>query len=192
MNWRTPLFIAILLLTALGVWWLLSGEQAGNRLDFALHAQQQRAAGGSDYYMEGVRSEQFSTAGQLAHVLQSPRIDHDPKLAQLRMQSPQVFLQRADGEPWQLNAATALANDDLQNIELNGDVRLSRGQGFKPNMIISTEHLQLDLQQERASTDNEVRFINAYGEITGIGLDADLKTEVLNLQHHVRGRYAQP
>ena len=191
MNWRAPVFIVLLALTASGLWWLLSGEQAGKRLSFALQ-EQQRAAGGNDYFMEGVRSEQFTAQGELRHVLQTPRIEHDPKSARVHMVSPHLFIQHEDGEPWLLRADNAYAFDQRHEIELSGAVTLSRGDRFKPSLTMNTESLHLDLEKQHASTEHEVRFSGPSGDIQAMGLEADLAAQVLSLQHQVRGRYVQP
>ncbi len=192
MNWRAPVFACILLTAIGGIWWLLSGEQAGNRLDFAFNEQQEQAAAGSDYYMEGVSSLHFDRDGALTHELHAPRIEHDPKLSQIRMNAPRVMVHNAEGEPWQMSANSAIGDDDQSLFTLSGDVQLKHGHGFTPNMTMTTTELQLDLKNDKAHTEHMVHFVGPHGDIVGRGLDADLNAQVLHLLHEVKGRYARP
>lgn len=191
-NWGGLVISVITLLVAIIVLVLLSREQAGKQLlDTPGRVSLQESR--SDYFMEGVISRHFDQTGALSHVLSAPRIDYFIAEQRSVMQQPHIQLTRSSGEPWQVRADHADAVHQTEQVQLKGNVSLSRASGSGAvSLRMETTALDVNMQARSASTDAEVRFTSPGGYVKATGLRADFTTEQLQLLAQVEGRYESP
>ncbi|NBR97713.1 MAG: LPS export ABC transporter periplasmic protein LptC [Betaproteobacteria bacterium] len=94
--------------------------------------------------------------------------------------------------------SSALDLPVVEQLGAKGDtltVRSERGkQGgtVKEPYTLETSYLKVLTESQRASTDRDVRIINARTQITGHGLDFDFKARTLTLRSNVRVTYLPP
>ncbi|NQD39026.1 LPS export ABC transporter periplasmic protein LptC [Permianibacter sp. IMCC34836] len=189
LNWRGVIIGAGTLLVALVVLTVLNREQAGKNQPTAAMTEALQEAR-SDYYMEGIVSRHFDSAGQLSHVLTAPRIDHFQDQKRSQIQQPRIELVRADGKPWEVAAEFADAELGSDQLTLNKQVSLSRaGSDGVPALRMETDTLTVDMNARTADTAARINFVSPNGRVSATGLHANLATEQLQLLADVKGHY---
>lgn len=106
-------------------------------------------------------------------------------------------------DPWQLTAARGRIADGGDRLDLEGDVRVTRsnnvaapvdGATVAPPpgaiaMTLETARLTVFGRQELATTDSAVRLTSDRAELTGVGMQIDLKKGQMHLLSQVKGHY---
>jgi LPS export ABC transporter protein LptC len=150
---------------------------------------------GFDYVALGVTVEQSDEQGHPLYAFSAEQVEQhagDGRMAArgvtLNYDAPD---KGAAGQPrrWAVRADEAHLPQQGGVLSLAGNVE-ARGTppGSDRTLTVHTSRLDYDMQGERLHTPEFVRFDWDGRELTGIGLDADLRTGLFKLESGVRGR----
>jgi lipopolysaccharide export system protein LptC len=140
------------------------------------------------YYVIGARLLGTDEQGRVAYRVFATRLDEVPGEQLLTLEGATVDY-RPDGEtPWTLSATTARAPKDGSEIDLVGDVELKSAptDGSEPTTVV-TQKLTFSPDRSSAETDEAVTMTVGDWQLQGIGLDVDLKGDLLELKSQVHG-----
>lgn len=176
---------AMMLLVLAGAltFWLSESEQ--NRRQPAPAISQ-----AANYYMENFRLVETDNNGQVIRWLNGKRLAHfDDQTT--RLQNPQFIFRQADRpeQTWQLSADQGQIFNNKQ-VDLQGQVLIQRADSLPGDRVsIQSNRLQLDLEQQLASTDEQVNVVQTGAQVTATGMLLELDAQRLQLLSDVRGQY---
>lgn len=184
MRIRGPVVLVFLVGLAGGSWWLANrGREA--------EATSTARPGQLGYYLKGATVEQTDETGRIEMRVTAAHAVQDPATRIVRGESLRVDYFLDEPRTWVMTAKAGTLPPDGQTVQLEGDVRLT-GLGTEPSpAVIRTERLTLDVDASVATTSEPVRIEMGKNAVTALGLRADLKTDRLQLEADVRGRYAR-
>ncbi len=169
-----------------------------------------------DYTIETFQSQVFTESGQLHYEMKSLTLAHYPQNDTLEMQKPWIKLYEGEGAPWVIEAdkGQSPSRDEIflsGNVKINGTVGNDHNSANKPLFLedtleqekpnepfsqaqrkqikMETETLALQINNEFAETHDPVIIFSDNDQIESIGLEADLRNDVLLLQSNVKGTY---
>lgn len=177
------IFIATILLAAVGASWLLlkrppADDSAGD---------QQSATG---YYLRGAVIEGTDLDGSRLYTLTAGTIRQQPVGNSVTLQDVDLEFAGGDEQPWRLTADSGSIPAAGDLIELFGNVQLEETLFIGPEKtIVRTPELAVDLRAKLATTDAEVRIERGNYLLEAVGLRADLKDRKLSLQSKVHGNF---
>lgn len=169
-----------------------------------------------DYTIETFQSRVFTESGQLHYEMKSVTLAHYPQDDTLQMQKPWIKLYEGEGAPWVIEAdkGQSPSSDEIflsGNVKINGTVGDDENSPNKPGSLeetvaqekenepfsqaqrkqvkMETETLTLQISNEFAKTNDPIIIFSDNDQIESIGLEADLRNDVLLLQSNVKGKY---
>ena len=172
-----PLLIGL----AAGSWWLATGHgpaPAGPGI------ATQAAPG---YYLNDATLEQTDAAGRTTLLAHAARARQQDAGADVMLEAPAVRYQTRAGRQWLMTARNGRLPTGRSRVELDGDVAL-RAQGMG-GAVVHTEHLELDVNAQVASTAEPVRIEMQPHVLLARGLHADLTQETLRVEADVHGTF---
>ncbi|MCF6225501.1 MAG: LPS export ABC transporter periplasmic protein LptC [Xanthomonadales bacterium] len=147
-----------------------------------------------DYELENFVARSFDEKGFLVFQMNAPRMSKDTTSGVTRVSHPRILWpQRKTNKKTTLLADSGLISDDQNEIHLSGNVVVKSRSAVEGNdsqpITLRTEELSFN-QTDRLLTSNVLISITAPGlQISGIGMNANLDTEQINLQQQVKGQY---
>ena len=176
-----PVALGLLTLLAAAAWWLARPDSDGPA---ALGAVVQPG-----YYLTGAELEQTDATGRLTlkvHAATARQVEQhgDVSLGQLK-----VDYLPEPGRDWVMTSVGGTLLPSGKTVLLEGDVRVSFPD--KNAAVLRTEHLRLDVDQQRASTDDVVHMQMATNQLSARGMQADLKRENVRLESAVNGTFTR-
>jgi lipopolysaccharide export system protein LptC len=153
-----------------------------------------------DYVITDFHAIDLDESGRIRYELTASELTHFRAPERANLVAPDMIFYRnnhADGgtaaRPWQLTSTRGVIAEDGQRLDLAGEVKLARlVEDPQSAMTLETEMLTVLGQREMAITDQPFVLRTAQGQLTGVGLDADLKNSRMNLHARVRGQYDPP
>lgn len=147
---------------------------------------------GADYSLERFVLTLLDESGRTGLSLTGVSLEHDPQANLSRVVAPETSV-NARGARWHGSAARGWVNDAGTQVQLTGNVRLSRleSNGNTP-LELQTEVLTLYPERDRASTPALVTLIRPGARLQGEGMMVDLASGYFELDARVRGRYDVP
>jgi len=153
-----------------------------------------------DYVITDFHAIDLDESGRIRYELTATELTHFRAPERANLVAPDMIFYRnshADGStatrPWQLTSTHGVIAEDGQRLDLVGDVKLARlVEDPQSAMTLETARLTVLGQREMAVTDQPFVLRTAQGQLTGVGLDADLKNGRMNLHARVRGQYDPP
>ncbi len=153
-----------------------------------------------DYYTVNSQFLEYDANGNLSRSLKSERLLHYPDTKETSLEKPQITTYTPDGHPqWHATASTGLVEGDGSHFQLNQNVIVwqmagSEVSGSKPDqqdvqLRLSTEQLNIDLDEDQVLTDQPVLISTSEGDTWAVGLFADMTTNKIQLKSQVRGMY---
>ncbi|HUQ08947.1 MAG TPA: LPS export ABC transporter periplasmic protein LptC [Steroidobacteraceae bacterium] len=98
----------------------------------------------------------------------------------------------ADQEIWHLTSDHGLVRADGDDVQLNGNVRVTGpAPGSGVPLSLTTSELRINTPTEFIETKAPVKVILSGNELNAKGLTADLKAGTLRLESEVHGQFAQ-
>ena len=143
-----------------------------------------------DYHFTAPRITRFGADGLLTLDLRAARAMHFEDDDSIALEELSVDYRTDTGELWRLTAARGTAPMDGDVLTLEGDVRVSRPRASGGALELATDQLQLEMREQRLTTDLPVELREGGSRMTAVGLDADLRAEHIRFAHTVRGTYA--
>ena len=148
-------------------------------------------------YAEGINTVLFDTAGQIDYTLAADRQLHYRDRVTV-LESPRIRMY-SDGESrWNIVAdsgrisAGLETGDDIESIELTGNVELFLISEAGDSTVLSMNRLYIDPGRETLNTEDRVLMVNDNLEQTADGMFASLTDEVITFKRNVRGQYSPP
>jgi len=180
---KAPRHSLLVLLTgvAAGTWWLVGSHDAGS----PGYTPAPLATPG--YYLTDATLEQTDATGQrtlLAHAARASQLEPNGDVA---LESPTVRYHTRAGRDWLMTARLGTLPAGQPRVDLEGDVEL-RADGAG-GAVVRTEHLDLDVPAQVATTSDPVRIELARHTLLAHGLRADLTEESLRLEADVHGTF---
>jgi LPS export ABC transporter protein LptC len=177
----TPVTLACLTVLAAASWWLARRDGAGPAAPAAVTQP--------GYYLKNAELEQTDATGRLNLKVHAAAATQVEQHGAVQLTELRVDYLPEPGRDWRMTAARGMLPPTGRRVLLEGDVRLSAP--AEGGALVRTEHLNLNLDQELATTSDPVRVELAPHAITARGLRADLKRETLRLESAVNGTFAR-
>ena len=139
-----------------------------------------------DYFMESYNIISVDIEGNANRWLSGKKLEHfpngDPNLLNPTLQ----FRQKE--QHWLLLAEKGNIYED-KTLSLDGNVNIQQLNGKTKALIIQTEHLDILVGENTASTDQKVKVSDENGEINATGMNINFKEHQLQLLSQVKGHY---
>ena len=183
MSARNALLFGILIVAAVGSWYLASDreeEDTGQRSVDPVHR---------GFYLKSARILGTGPGGDLLYELRAQhaeeQTDGSIEFTNVRFDySPETDV------PWTVNADSAKILPVRQRVQLRGHVRATSTQGFsESDTEIRTQYLELDPQGFVAETDERVQIRIGARSLTATGMLASLNDNRLELKSNVSGKF---
>jgi lipopolysaccharide export system protein LptC len=139
-----------------------------------------------DYFVDHFTVRRFGPDGTLQHTITADRMVHFPDDDSTEVVSPHLVYETVP--PTDITARTAWLDSKGKHVRLDDDVRIVRASiGDQPETVITTSVLYVTPDDETASTKAPVVITQGKSVVTGVGLEANNKTEVAVLSGPVHG-----
>lgn len=141
----------------------------------------------ADYYLRDAVMDVMDETGRLSYRMKTTELlrynDRSSRLTN-------VEIEHLGGENgvWRLAAAEARLTEGQQKLQLSGGVKMS-SQGARGAMQLTTQSLDVDLENKRMSTGNPVNIVHPEYQTQAVGMQAAFKEKTLTLMNNVRTRY---
>lgn len=168
----------MVLLVGLTFWLQQATENQGAHSDSLLRHD-------PDYFAENFIVRRFGPTGELQSTLVSSRMVHYPDDETTVATEPKIVFLKGS-RPTTLTAKQGLVGPDGREVVLVGDVRGVRAATpADPEVTFTTAHLTVFPDDEIARTTAAVTITQGASIVRGVGLDADNKTQIFQLQSQV-------
>lgn len=184
----TWLPVLLMMLFALGTWWLVRNAPRLHDLvpDAPLSSE-------PDYFMRQFSVRSFDAAGRLKSELTGAEGHHFPASDTLEVSEPRMRSYDEQNRTTVATARRAVSTGDGAEIRLYGDAQVVReatprpGGGSAPRLQIRGEFLHAFTEEERVSSDQPVELTRGADRFTGDAFDYDNASGVAQLRGRVRG-----
>jgi lipopolysaccharide export system protein LptC len=147
----------------------------------------------ADYFVEKLSLTRMNREGQPLFRLSAVQLTHFADDSSSEFERPQLVSLEPEKPLVRITADRGVASDDGDITHLHGNVVLTRAaQGDRPELQIRTEYAQILPNQEIARTDKPVRINYGDSSLTGVGMEFNNSTRVLNVLSEVTGIWTTP
>jgi len=108
-----------------------------------------------------------------------------PVLFESLFEQPIYTLYLENGEPWQVSAEEAVLYEN-NRIKLDKNVKIINLQSNNFVKQITTEFIEINLQDKTLASDQSVKITGIEYEIQSLGIFGDLSTQQYELKEHVQ------
>ncbi|KTF19251.1 LPS export ABC transporter periplasmic protein LptC [Pseudoalteromonas sp. 10-33] len=140
-----------------------------------------------DYTAIELKQTAYDENGKISHKVTAARMELYQELGFTFFDKP-IFTLYNDKQTWRINANEATLYEGRQLI-LEGNVVASNLTDNAMIDKINTDNIQVDIKLLTMQSEQPVIVTGPNLKITGKGLEADLKTEVIKLINHTRTIY---
>mgnify|MGYP003114037453 FL=1 len=140
-----------------------------------------------DYTAIELKQTAYNEQGKVSHKVTAVKMELYQQLGFTFFEKP-IFTLYNEQQTWRINADEATLYDDRQLV-LEGNVK---AQNLADNAMIDTitaQTINVDIKLLTMQSQQPVVITGPNLKITGKGLEADLKTEVIKLINHTRTLY---
>jgi lipopolysaccharide export system protein LptC len=184
-RWRLLALMLVGVFFAFGSFWLLQvmrGDQQGPNVN---------VGNDPDYIIDNFSFVRMSETGQPRYVISGERLTHRPADNTSLIDKPVVQSMSTDHPHMTMTANTAHVNQDQNQIDLAGNVDITRpGSATSQPLRIRTEALTVLPDEEISKTDKPIEMKLGAASVTGVGMVANNATQQLTLGG--RGRIIYP
>lgn len=141
-----------------------------------------------NYQAVNLNSKLYDKEGRLSHQMVAEKMEHYEALGFTVFQNPVYTLYLDDGQPWQVTAGegTLYSNN---RIQLEKDVNIVNLRSQEYIKQITTEYIEIDLQNKTLSSDQRVTISGLNYEVNSIGIFGNLTTQQYELKDHVQTQF---
>lgn len=183
----TYLPLLLMLLLALGTWWLVKNTPGPAEPAPAAQTREE-----PDYTMHAFVVERFDKLGRLKLQLRGQQLRHYSGTDIVEVDRPQLRAVAEDGRVTLAQARRAVANGDGSEVQLIGDAQVdSAGPRGEP-VQFRGDFLHAFLNTERLRSHLPVTVISGGSEFHAAGMDYDHLSGKLQLQGKIRARLLPP
>lgn len=144
-----------------------------------------------DYFMEKYNIISTDINGNAHRWLSGNTLQHYPG-GDTNLTRPSLQLSK-DQQHWLLLAekGTIRDNDEQdKSLSLDGNVKIQQLNGKTKPVSIQTEHIDISITENTATTESRVIVSDENGKFTAIGMNVDFDEHELQLLSQVRGHYS--
>ena len=184
MQWRSQL-ATIMISTALAGYLVISSHT--NQAIKELPAPKQPG-----YYLNQATLVETGIDGDTRIKLHAARVLQNTESDDIKLEQVKVNFHSEDGTPWLLTAAQGQLATQSTTVQFEGDVLIRAEDEALQRPKIHTETLAIDTERSIASTAGPVNFVMDQQQVSGVGLEYDIKRQKLQLHAHVYGKFTKP
>ncbi|KTF14135.1 LPS export ABC transporter periplasmic protein LptC [Pseudoalteromonas sp. H105] len=140
-----------------------------------------------DYTAVALKQTAFDAQGKISHKVTAAKMELYQQLGFTYFEKP-IFTLYNQQKTWQINANEATLYENKQLI-LEGDVVAKNLTDNAMIEHINANNIHVDIELQTMGSEQPVELIGPNLKITGRGLQADLKAEVIELINHTRTIY---
>lgn len=177
------LVLLVVLAIALISRWLLTTVEAPTR------RVAPEARHDPDYYLEKFKLTVYQPNGAPAYYLNADYMNHFPDDDTMDLTNPHIEYHDEEKQTWITTADAATAYQNIEVMQLTGNVKIQRQAQPEQAVTITTQSLHLDFPKKHASTDAEVKIVAKNSSIEAKGMDVDLEAGQITLLSEARGHY---
>lgn len=185
---RNTVVTLLLALVAAVTWLALTWQRQGTTPP----VERTDAAQPLGYYVHGARMTGTDEQGRVAYRVLSGRLDEVPEEDRLRLTDVSIEYHPPEDTAWSISAASASSPKGGSPLDLVGNVEI------KSVPTDGSEPLTIDTEELRFWPDTSIAETDAYAHIRvgslqfdALGLRADLKADLLELESQVHGTFAR-
>jgi lipopolysaccharide export system protein LptC len=168
--------VGLFLILAIASWGLTEYLQRGRMMSAPTDAA------GPNAIIENPKIVRSDPTGQPQYRLEAVSIVHSERGDRSEIERPVVSSLSANKPLTVVRAQTAIATDQLNRIDLQGNVLITRAaQGDQPAARIETERATLLIKEERAVSDAAVLISRGTSTLQGVGMVFDQKTQKIEI-----------
>ncbi|WP_166254081.1 LPS export ABC transporter periplasmic protein LptC [Marinobacter salicampi] len=180
---RNPALVIALLVLASLIWQSDETREPKDVVDL-------RGPSEPDGFVVQGRYLSFDEQGNLAAIIESPRIEQFESRGVATMMSPKASVYDENSEsPWTITAERGEVLQGKDILQLEQDVLVRRTLEDGREGTLATETLTLDNQGRTAYTSAPVVITDQHSVTRAVGMRAWLDDRVVELQSQVEGRY---
>ncbi len=147
----------------------------------------------SDYILHDFTMTALNAEGELAFVVDAPRLAKHPQLDTFAIDEPRFRIVDGSGDTWNASSRTAWVSADAKELRLSEAVAADRaGNAGSTPLSLRTERLTALLEANQMRSDAPVTITQPGLILRGTGLDADLVNNRFTLLADVKARYETP
>lgn len=176
MNIRLFIFLAFVVISFL--WWFPALESEKSIDSEAMNDLI------PEFTAKFLHQELFDSEGNLEQQVFSHKMEHYADLSLTHFKQPEFTIYQDNKPFWRISAQLGNMQDGL--LLLEGSVTMLQISDNALVNSITTEYLEINLNTNIVSTDNEITIKGENTIIVGKGLIADLERQTLSLVNHVQ------
>lgn len=142
-----------------------------------------------DTYTMQVTSTQFNDQGEIARVVKADSAVHYALSDESVLKAPNIQSTSDRGKMWHTSARNGKVRPDGSTYDLWNTVLIEQLNG---DALARTDRLTFFSSKGIAKTSKEVVIDSRAGQTVGVGMRANLNTEVINLNSEVRSVFEPP
>ncbi|MFC4702024.1 LPS export ABC transporter periplasmic protein LptC [Glaciecola siphonariae] len=141
-----------------------------------------------NYRAINLNSKLYDIEGKLSHQVAATKMEHYDELGFAVFDNPVYTLYLDNGDPWRVTAdeGTLYSNN---RIQLEKNVRIVNLQTDEFIKEISTEFIEINLENKTLSSDQVVNISGVDYQVRSIGLFGNLATQQYELSEHVQTQF---
>jgi lipopolysaccharide export system protein LptC len=175
-RWRLLALMLVGVFFAFGSFWLVQVMRGGD------DSHSVNVGNDPDYIIDNFSFVRMSETGQPRYVISGERLTHRPANNTSIIDKPVVQGMSVDHPRMTITANTANVNQDQNQIDLAGNVDISRpGSKTSQPLRIRTEVLTFLPDEDIAKTDKPIQMTLGAASVNGIGMVANNATQQLTL-----------
>ena len=142
-----------------------------------------------NYALRDFKGRMLDEQGQTRIELEAPLLRNDASSGIGTVDNPNFRIQQQD-EEWYISAESAVIAADREHVTLQGEVKLTRRNELTGELMnIDTRDVLLNITPRTASTQADVRIVQAGSHLTATGMNLDMINEQYELLEAVRAHY---
>ena len=130
-----------------------------------------------------LHQELFDKNGKLTQEVFSQRMEHFAELQLTHFEQPEFVIYQSQHPLWRLSAEIGTMQDGILTLDQN--VKMVQLVANSLVQTITTEYLEIDLDSNKVSTDDQIHIDGQRMSVIGNGMHADLNVGSVSLTQHV-------
>ncbi|MCM2678614.1 LPS export ABC transporter periplasmic protein LptC [Echinimonas agarilytica] len=147
-----------------------------------------------DYIAENLFNRNFDKTGKLTSTVFGERMESYSALDMTIFTNPEVTVfneESGDDPAWKVTASEGSLYQALDQLQLKGSVTIKATDPLSQVQTITTPYLVLEIDSNQMHTDEKVIALGPHIEMQGVGLQADLNKQDIEILQDVEAFYEQ-
>ncbi|MDF1646501.1 MAG: LPS export ABC transporter periplasmic protein LptC [Legionellaceae bacterium] len=144
----------------------------------------------TEHRFTALEIQQFDKTGQPVYRLQSPSTYHVSSEDTHYLDTPHIFVTKADQPTWTIHSKTALITAGAEEIKFLTDVNIHH-EAYQEQAagVLKTEAMSYFPKKKWAHTPLKISWDQGDNHMEAVGMQADLITHHIELLQNIRGTY---